>query len=177
MNLLFIPVVMSVIANSPKQDMNRDTSLSSHTFHIGSSFNSIVIQNEMDVYISEGNENAIIVKNEETADLIKFKVKDGVLIIKSRGSFIGRKSPNVIIMVKNLSDISIMGDSEVRTIGELSNCSLKLYIYGDGSIYADTKATEVNTLIKGLGKIEVKGNFKNVTVNKDAWGDMVTTYK
>jgi hypothetical protein len=130
----------------------------------------------MDIYISEGNENTIIVKNEETAELIKFKVKDGVLILRCKGNSIGRKCPKVIIMVKNLSDISIMGDSEVRTIGELSNSSLKLNVYGDGSIYAETRATEVNTFIKGLGKIEVKGNFKNISVNKDAWGNMVTTY-
>jgi hypothetical protein len=131
----------------------------------------------MDAFIKEGDENVIIVKDEETANLIKFKVSNGVLTIKSRGMLIGnRKPPKVIIIVKNLSDISIEGDSEVRTIGELSNDSLKLYIYGDGSIFANTKASEVDTFIKGLGKIEVKGNFKNITVNKDAWGDMVTKY-
>jgi hypothetical protein len=99
-----------------------------------------------------------------------------VLIIKSKGSFVGRKRPKLIIMVKKLADISIFGDSEVRTIGELNNSSLNLYIYGDGSIFANTKASEVNTLIKGLGKIDVKGNFKNISVNKDAWGNMLTTY-
>jgi hypothetical protein len=99
-----------------------------------------------------------------------------VLIIKSKGSYVGRKRPKLIIMVKKLADISIIGDSEVKTIGELKNISLNLNVYGDGSIFANTKATEVTTCIKGLGKIEVKGNFKNISSNRDAWDDMITTY-
>jgi hypothetical protein len=158
--------------------MNQDTVSTSFTLPVTSSFSSITIYNDINVYITEGEETAIISKNEETASQIKYKVNDGVLVIRSRGGFIkNRKLGKLIIVVKKLTDVSIMGDSEVRTIGELSNISLKLYIHGDGAIFVKTKASEVNTLIEGLGKIEVNGNFKNITVNKDAWGAMITTYK
>jgi hypothetical protein len=43
-------------------------------------------------------------------------------------------------------------------------------------MYVNTTALEVNTFMKGLGKIEVKENFKNTTVNKDAYGNIVTIY-
>jgi hypothetical protein len=61
-------------------------------------------------------------------------------------------------------------------IGYLNSPILKLNILDDGAIYASTKATEVDTFIKRLGKIEVKGTFKNTSVNKDAYGNMVTNY-
>jgi hypothetical protein len=79
-------------------------------------------------------------------------------------------------MVRNISDITIIGNSEVRTIGDLSYRNLKLEIYGDGVIFVNTKAVEVNTYIQGLGKIEVRGNFKHTSVNPDAYGNMITTY-
>ena len=69
-----------------------------------------------------------------------------------------------------------MGVAEVRTIGKLSCERLDLIIDGDGAIYASTTANEVKTFIKGVGKIEVRGNFANTSVNKDACGNMVTTY-
>ena len=170
-------MIITLVVHSPKQGLNQDTALSSQILPIVPSFNNIIIHDEMDVCIIEGDKNSIIVKNEETANLIKFKVKDNVLIIKSKGRLTGRVRLKVIVMVKMLSGISIIGDAEVRTIGELSNIKLELYIYGDGLIIASTKASEVNTLINGVGKIEVKGNFKSTSVNKDAWGNMVTTYK
>ena len=170
-------MIITLVAHSPKQGINQDTALSSQILPIAPSFNNVIIHDDIDVCIIEGNKNEIIVKNEETANLIKFKVKDSALVIKCKGSGTGRKRPKVIVMVKMLSGISIIGDSEVSTIGELSNIKLELDIYGDGSIIVCTKASEVNTLIKGLGKIEVKGNFQNTSVSKDAWGNMVTTYK
>lgn len=69
-----------------------------------------------------------------------------------------------------------MDDAEVRTIGELKDKRLKLEILGDGAIYANTRANEVTTFIKGLGKINVIGNFKNTSVSKDAYGNMITNY-
>ena len=42
-------------------------------------------------------------------------------------------------MVKMLSGISIISDSEVSTMGELSNIKLELDIYGDGLIIVSTK--------------------------------------
>jgi hypothetical protein len=154
-----------------------DTTNRNRAIPIEYAFNSITIYNDIRVYITEGNKNEILANNEEAASNIKFKVNDDVLVIKSKKNmFSGNSMIKIIIVVKDIKGITIMGDAEVRTIGLLSDQSLKLEIYGDGAIYASTKAIEVNTFIKGVGKIEVKGNFKTTSVNKDAYGNMITIY-
>ncbi|HET7003223.1 MAG TPA: DUF2807 domain-containing protein [Puia sp.] len=151
--------------------------LSGQTIPIDTPFNSVTIYNDVNLYITEGARNEIIVENQETADAVRFQVKDKTLLIHSRTVFFHRSiRGKIIICVQNINCISIVGDAEVRTIGSLSDRSLKLEIFGDGAIYANTTALEVNTFMKGLGKIEVKGNFKNTTVNKDAYGNIVTIY-
>ena len=148
------------------------------TIPIDSSFTSITIYNDINLFITEGSKNEIITENADIADAIKFKVKDEILIVRRKSSFLhGKIHGKIIICVRNLHCITIMGDAEVRTIGNLSYRNLKLEIFGDGAIYASTVAMEVNTFMKGLGKIEVKGNFTNTTVDRDAYGDILTSYR
>ena len=176
MNNFLLPVVLSLFSHY--SDISKsDTLLLKQTMPIESSFSSIIVYNDINLFITEGSKNEIITENQNVADAIKFKVKDEILIIHRRNSFLhGKIHGKIIVCVKYLHGITIMGDAEVRTIGNLNYRSLKLEIFGDGAIYANTMATEVNTFMKGLGKIEVKGNFKNTTVNKDADGDILTTY-
>jgi len=175
MNSLFMTILFSAFWHS--QSINNDTVVQRLIIPLDHTFKSIKIYNDILVYVAEGEKNEIIVKDEAVANVIKFKVDEGVLIIHCKNSIFSNKNPNKItIRVKDIHAIAIMDDAEVRTIGELSDQKLKLEIFGDGAIYANTRATEVTTFIKGLGKIEVRGNFKNTCVNKDAYGNMITTY-
>ncbi len=174
MNNLLITVFLSVFGHSYGTDsVSRD-----YVIPIDYSFHSVVIYSNMIVFIKESEKNEIIVKDEGVANAIRFKVDRGVLVVQGRKKFFSDKTPgNIIIKVKDIHAITIMDNAEVRTIGALSHKDLDLEIFGDGSIYANTSANEVTTFIKGLGKIEVIGNFKNTSVNKDANGNMVTTYR
>lgn len=168
---------MSVFSNSYFGNSHTDTTSQKLTIQVVNTFNSIVIYDDIIVYITEGDQNKIIVNNAEDSGNLKIKVKNDALVIRSNKGFLGKNKPvKVAIMIRNINSITLMGDAEVRTIGELSDPNLKLEIYGDGAIYARTRANEVNTFIKGLGKIEVKGNFKNILANKDAYGNMITMY-
>ncbi len=177
MNSLFVPVIFSLFSHNHCASERIDTAVSQQVIPIESSFNGITIYNDIMVYIKEGDRNEIVVQNEKVAHDIKFKVKGGILLVRGRKFILGKNNPDkIIISVRNVNCITVKGDAEVRTIGEVSHHNLKLEIYGDGAIYVSTKAEEVITYINGLGKIEVKGNFKNTSVNKDADGNMVTTY-
>jgi hypothetical protein len=177
MNILFISVFFTAFGYY--QSVPSDTVSEKMIIPVNYSFNSVTVYSDVIVYITEGDKNEIIVKNEDVAKAIKFKVDEGVLVIHGKkGFFSNRKNPErIIITVKDIRGITIMDDAEVRSIGELSDKNLKLEIYGDGAIYVNTRALEVSTFIKGLGKIEVNGNFKTTSVNKDAYGNMITTYK
>ena len=177
MNTLLISIVMSALSHITVDNTVKDTSAQKITIPAEHSFHSVVIYNDELVFIKEGTENEIIVNSEEDANNIKYKVNDGVLVIRGKKNFLSTNKPvKMIITVKNINSIVVMDDAEVRSVGELSYRNLKLEIYGDGAIYVNTRAIEVNTFIKGLGKIVVKGNFKNTTVNKDAYGNMITIY-
>jgi Putative auto-transporter adhesin, head GIN domain len=177
MTSLFFSIALSFLPGIHNAKFITDTPNRNTAIPITYAFNRITIYNDIRVYIAEGDKNEILVNNEEAASNIKFKVNDDVLVIKSKKNmFSGNSMIKIIIVVKDIKCITIMGDAEVRTIGLLSDQNLKLEIFGDGAIYASTKASEVVTFIKGVGKIEVKGNFKTASVNKDAYGNMVTIY-
>ncbi len=174
MNHLFISILLSAFGHI----YATDTGSQDLVMPVNETFNSVTIYRDMVVYIMQGEKNEIIVKDKVVANVIKFKVDHEVLVLHGRKSYFTNKRPErIIIRVKDIHAITIMDDAEVRTIGELSDKNLKLEIFGDGAIYANTCASEVTTFIKGLGKIEVTGNFKNTSVNRDAYGNMITTYK
>ena len=178
MNNLFISILLSALGHFHSADIKTDTASQKMIIPVDYSFNSVMIYNDILVYITEGEKNEITVRDADVANAIKFKVDGGVLVIHGKKGFFSTKTPErIIITVKDIRAITIMDDAEVRTIGELSDQNLKLEIFGDGAIYANTRAIEVTTFIKGLGKIEVRGNFKNTSVNKDAYGNMITTYR
>ncbi len=174
MNNLLLTVLLSFFSHS----YGTDSGSRDFVIPIDYSFHGVVVYSNMIVYIKEAEKNEIIVKDKEAANNFKFKVDHGVLVVHGKKSFFSdRIRGNIIINVKDIHAIIIMDDAEVRTIGALNDKDLNLEIFGDGAIYANTSANEVTTFIKGLGKIELIGNFKNTSVNKDAYGNMITTYK
>jgi hypothetical protein len=174
MNNLFITIFLTALGHI----QGTDTGSQKLIIPVNFTFNSVTIYDDMVVYIIEGERNEIIVRNEDVAHAIRFKVDDSVLVIHGKNRLFNHRSPErIIISVKSIHAITIMDDAQVRTIGELYDKDLKLEIFGDGTIYATTRAVEVKTFIKGLGKIEVIGNFKNTSANKDEYGNMITTYK
>ena len=174
MNHLFISILLSAFGHI----YATDPSSKDIVIPVNDTFNSVKIYNDILVYIMQGEKNEILVEDIAVANAIKFKVNGSVLVVHGRKSYFTNKKPKrIIIKVKDIHAITIMDDAEVRTIGELSDKNLNLEIFGDGAIYANTCAIEVTTFIRGLGKIEVTGNFKNTSVNRDAYGNMITTYK
>jgi Putative auto-transporter adhesin, head GIN domain len=160
---IFLLAVMSVFGLNHSKVPDRDTAFTYVIIPVESSFESINIYDDITVFIIEGAQNQIIVKDDEAASKIKFKVKEETLDIRIRNSLLGCKSVKLTIMVKNINDITIIGNSKVKTIGDLSYRHLTLEMYGNGSLLVNTKAVEVNTFIQGLGKIEVRGNFKHTS--------------
>jgi len=178
MTSLMFSIALSILPVNHHAKTITDTNNLNTAISVSNAFNGITIYGNIRVYVIEGNKNEILVNNEDEANKIKIKVEDSVLVVKNKKNmFSGNSAIKMFIMVKDIKCITIMDDAEVRTVGELSDRNLKLEIYGDGCIYASTKAIEVDTFIRGLGKIEVKGNFQNTSVSKDAYGNMITKYK
>lgn len=84
MNSLFITIMFSAFWHS--QNINTDTGAQRLIIPIDYTFKSIKIYNDLLVYITEEEKNEIIVRDEDVANAIKFKVEDGVLIIHCKNS-------------------------------------------------------------------------------------------
>jgi Putative auto-transporter adhesin, head GIN domain len=174
MNNLFITILLTALGHI----QGTDTASQKLIIPVNFTFSGVTIYDGMAIYILEGERNEIIVRNEAVANAIRFEVNDSVLVVHGKNRLFNHRNPErIIISVKSIHAITIMDDAQVRTIGELNDKVLKLEIFGDGAIYASTRAIEVKTFIKGLGKIEVIGNFKNASVNKDEYGNIITTYR
>lgn len=167
----------ALISTGHFKNLTTDTTSQLFKVSIDSSFNSIRIYNGINVFIIEGDQNEIGYKNKESAEMIKAKVKNKELIIKKKEELLNNNKQFITIKVKEISSITIMDNSEVRTVGELTSPHLNLVVNGKSTIYVSTKANDVKSFIKaGIGKVEIIGNFKDITVSKDVLGNTITTY-
>jgi hypothetical protein len=167
----------ALISTSHFKNINTDTTAHLFKVSIDSSFNSIKIYNGINVFIIEGDVNEIGYKNKESADMIKAKVKNQELVIKNKEGLLKNNKQFITVKVKDISSITVMDNSEVRTVGDLSSPHLSIVVNGKSAIYVSTKANDVKSFIKaGIGKVEIIGNFKDITVSKDVLGNTITTY-
>jgi hypothetical protein len=91
----------------------------------------IVVNNDIDVVLTESPVNEIMVTGEEeSVSLVKHHVKRGVLTIGSKkGSLKGKAT--VYISVSGLKKLEVNGKSKVTSQGTLNSKSLKVIVNGE----------------------------------------------
>jgi hypothetical protein len=94
-------------------------------------FHSIVVNNDIDVVLTEATDNTIEIKGEE-ADVKKVNhyVKKGVLYIGSKVGSLKNKAV-VYVSVNDLQSIEVNGKSTVTSKGFLSSSKLKVFVNGE----------------------------------------------
>jgi Putative auto-transporter adhesin, head GIN domain len=119
------------------------------------SFAKLQVENDIDIMLVENPEKSIEFTGDD-ADIAKvdWKIKDGVLIIKSKeGSLKGKVK--LVVNVSRLKEIAVMGESVVRSDGELNSNVLKIYIDGGSFISVRNKGV-INVVNEDGTELEVR---------------------
>ena len=155
-----------------------------------SGFHAIKISNAFDIYISQGNEDAVAISasKAEYREKIITKVENGVLIIRFdddkkfwKGWNGDKTKLKAYISVKKLDKLDVSGACDVYFEGGISAEELQVNLSGATDLKGKIEAKKLRFVISGASDATISGNAAELSV--DASGasdfkgfDMVTNY-
>jgi hypothetical protein len=137
-------------------------------------FNSIKISNAIDLYLSQGNEEAVAVSadKESLRNHIKTSVEGGVLKIwyenTGDGFKMGNRKLKAYVSVKDLIRLEASGASDVVIAGKLTGNELSIDMHGASDIKGSVDLKALNLKLSGASDATISG--KVVTLKVDANG-------
>ncbi len=164
--LMFLPVISLLAQKSIYNDPNAKVR------KLSGSFQAIKVSNAIDVYLSQGEEEAIAVSaiNEEQRNRIKLAVEEGVLKIwfdnkdnwwKNNGN----RKLKVYVSFKNLTKLTASGACDVKTNGGIKLNELELNFSGASDFDGEITANELKVDISGASDVKIKkGKVTNLKV-------------
>lgn len=141
-----------------------------------SHFNEIDINGTMNIYLSQGNKESVVVETtEKLQPVVIIKVKNKVLYVKTENGFHIRepKKINVYITVKDLNKIQYDGVGNLKCLTEINVPKLDVYKDGVGNIFLNGSANNALFSNDGVGNIKAF-NFivKHLTIRNTGVGNM-----
>ncbi|HTF29005.1 MAG TPA: head GIN domain-containing protein [Flavitalea sp.] len=137
-------------------------------------FNSIKISNAIDLYLSQGTEEAVAVSADKVSlrNHIKTSVEGGVLKIwyenTGDGFKFGNRKLKAYVSVKNLIRLQASGASDVVIAGKLTGNDLSIEMNGASDIKGNLDLKSLDLKLNGASDATISG--KVVTLKIDANG-------
>ncbi|RXK57792.1 hypothetical protein ESA94_19935 [Lacibacter luteus] len=124
-------------------------------------FSSLEISHDIDVVLTESNENNIRIAGEEKfANAVVLDEKNGKLrILSKKGSM--HKKVTVFIPVQNLRNLIITGSSYIRSQGNLSSTELQVKLSGASKVEINNIGNIVFAADEGIDILVQKWNRTN----------------
>ncbi|MBS1741878.1 MAG: DUF2807 domain-containing protein [Bacteroidetes bacterium] len=132
-------------------------------FSYAINFNKIVVKDNIDLVIYENaSTNIQFDGNKEDIDNVEWKIKNGVLIIGTKKGHIKNKVI-VTIDVAKLTEITLEGQSVIRSLGNLDTPELTVYMKA-GCVAAIRNTGTINIINTDETEMNVIQRTGNVTV-------------
>jgi len=137
-------------------------------------FNSIKVSNAIDLYLSQGTDEAVAVSADKVSlrNHIKTSVEDGVLKIwyenTGDGFKFGNRKLKAYVSVKNLIRLQASGASDVVIAGKLTGNDLSIEMNGASDIKGNLDLKSLYLKLSGASDATISG--KVVTLKIDANG-------
>lgn len=142
-----------------------------------SSFTGIHVSNAIDVYLSQGNENAVAVSASEPKfrDRIKTEVKNGMLRIwfdnEGMDWFKGNKKLKAYVSFKTLNKIEAAGACDIIASGVIKSSDLEVSLSGASDFKGELQAGNVKVSISGASDMTAKGTVEKLMVDAKGASD------
>jgi hypothetical protein len=141
-------------------------------------FHGIEVSNAIDLYISQGNEEAVAVSAKDAGYLvhIRTEVSDGILKIwdDNRGRFwqSGNKKIKAYISFKTLDKLSASGSSDVYVDGAITGHSLGIHLSGASDFKGGVKVNDLDIDQSGSSDATVSGSVVNLNIEVSGASDV-----
>jgi hypothetical protein len=141
------------------------------------SFSAIKVSGGIDVYLSQGNEDAVGVSasDPEYRDNIRTEVKNGVLNIYYDNNSIrlrGNKRLRAYISFKNIEGIEGSGACNFIITGTLTGASVKVKLSGACEMKGIVNISDVQFDLSGASTISVSGKIANLKLEASGASDL-----
>ncbi len=134
-------------------------------------FHSIVLKNDIDVNISQGNTFEVVAAGEENIiELLELDVQNGVWDIEFERC-VGEHDVRLFITTPDIRLLSIQGSGDIFAETFLETQDLTLRISGSGDMCLGAFSETVDARISGSGDIELEGNAENLDLRISGSGD------
>jgi hypothetical protein len=123
-----------------------------------SDFSGIKISCSADVFLKQGNSNAVTVRADENLiDMIETDVRGDVLNIDIDGNIRNVEVLEVYVTVKNLQKVLINGSGDIESENAITGVDFEIQINGSGDVELELDVKNLETKINGSGDVEVSG--------------------
>ena len=135
-------------------------------------FHGINVSSAFDVYITQGNEEALAVSASEIKyrDMIRTEVKDGILVIKFESGFRwtrGNKKLKAYISCKQIDKLTISGACDVYIKGVLKVDDLSLNQSGASDLKGKLDIKKLTVDLSGASDIDVSGTASTLEIHAE----------
>ncbi|MBS1919582.1 MAG: DUF2807 domain-containing protein [Bacteroidetes bacterium] len=141
------------------------------------SFHGIQVSNAFDVYLTQGNEDAVAVSASEVKfrDKINTEVKNGILYISYENGLhfnSGKMKLKAYVSFKNLDDIKAGGACDLFVVGKINTDELRINLSGA----SDMKEGELNVKklmvsLSGASDMKISGNTAQLKIDASGASD------
>ena len=139
-------------------------------------FYAINVSNAFDVYLTQGNDDAVAVSASEQKfrDRIKVEVKDNVLYIRYENGLhfnSGKMKLKAYISFKNISKLVVSGACDVFVLETLKADKLNINLSGASDLKGKLEVNELTVKISGASDMKVNGKASKLDVEASGASD------
>lgn len=146
---------------------------------INGSFHGIKVSHAIQVFVKQGNDEAVVVSavDEKWRNRIKVEVKDGILRIWFDNDGVrwnwnmGDKKLRAYVSVKNLDMIDASGASDVKIDGLLKGNQLNVKLSGASSLKGELSYSKMKVEQSGASGSNVSGRVNELVINSSGASD------
>jgi hypothetical protein len=141
-------------------------------------FNSIKVSNAIDLYLSQGDEEAVAVSAEKAAwrNHIKTSVQDGVLRISYEntgdGFKMGNRKLKAYVSVKDLVNLEASGASDVVIAGKMTGGDVRIEMNGASDFKGNVDFNSLNLKLNGASDANITGRVVSLKVDANGASDL-----
>jgi hypothetical protein len=141
-------------------------------------FNAIKVSGAIDVYLSQGNADAVAVSasEEKYRDKIITEVVNGTLKIYFDGDKLGwnmgNKKLKAYVSFRDLYSLEAGGASSFKIDGTISGANLDVRLTGASDLNGNVKFSKIVAELTGASQIKVSGSVVNIDINATGASDV-----
>ncbi|MCX6292276.1 MAG: DUF2807 domain-containing protein [Bacteroidetes bacterium] len=121
----------------------------------GTNFYGLILKSNAQVVLSQGTETSVRIEGDaKNVSSVQTNIENGALVIAG-------KNDNPVTIFVTICDVSLLeveGTGKIYSNQVINSDMLLLKVIGSGSIHVDVRSLSLGMIVKGNGKIYVKGS-------------------